>query len=53
MIREYTWRDWMSIPQNRELYQRDMKEGLRQFKLEKKRRDDKVKSAEFLYNKKK
>ena len=53
MIREYSWRDWMSVPQNRELYKRNMKEGLRQFQLEKKRRDDKVKSAEFLYNKKK
>jgi len=48
MIREYTWRDWMSIPQNRELYNRNMKEGLRQFRLEKQRRDDQVRYAEFL-----
>jgi len=48
MIREYSWRDWMSVPQNRELYKRDMKEGLRQFKLEKKRRDDQIRYAEFL-----
>lgn len=49
MIREYTWKDWISVPKNKELYQKDMSEGLRQFKMEKKRRDDKVKAAEFLY----
>ena len=48
MIREYSWRDWMSVPQNRELYNRNMKEGLRQFQLEKKRRDDQIRYAEFM-----
>ena len=53
MIREYSWSNWISVPKNKELYQKDMKEGLRQYQIEKKRRDDKVKAAEFLYNKKK
>ena len=48
MIGEYSWRDWMSVPQNRELYKRNMKEGLRQFQLEKKRRDDQIRYAEFM-----
>jgi hypothetical protein len=39
MIREYSWNDWMSNPKNKELYNKDMKEGLRQFQLEKQRRD--------------
>jgi len=47
MIREYSWNDWMSNPKNKELYNKDMKEGLRQFKLEKQRRDNLVKVAEF------
>jgi hypothetical protein len=48
MIREYSWKDWMSVPQNKELYKRNMKEGLRQFQLEKKRRDDQIRYAEFM-----
>ena len=37
-LREYSWNDWMSNPKNKELYNKDSKEGLRQFQLEKQRR---------------
>mgnify|MGYP003126668921 CR=1 FL=1 len=37
-IREYSWKDWISVSKNRELYDKNMKEGLRQFNLEKQRR---------------
>lgn len=47
MIREYSWQDWVSNPKNKELYQKDMKEGLRQFQLEKQRRANLVKVAQF------
>jgi hypothetical protein len=47
MVREYRWQDWMSNPKNKELYERDMKEGLRQFQLEKQRRDNVAKAAVF------
>ena len=47
MIREYSWNDWMSNPKNKELYNNDSKEGLRQFKLEKQRRDNLTKVATF------
>jgi len=47
MIREYSWQDWISNPQNKQLYNKDMTEGLRQFKLEKQRRDNLVKVAAF------
>jgi len=46
-IREYGWRDWISVPKNRELYNENMKEGLRQFKLEKQRRDRILKASVF------
>jgi hypothetical protein len=47
MIREYSWQDWIGNPQNKELYNKDMKEGLRQFQLEKQRRNNLVKVAAF------
>jgi hypothetical protein len=47
MIREYSWNDWIGNPKNKELYNKDMKEGLRQFQLEKQRRLNIVKAAEF------
>jgi hypothetical protein len=47
MIREYSWRDWIGNPQNKQLYNKDMGEGLRQFQLEKQRRDNLVKVAQF------
>jgi len=47
MIREYSWQDWISNPQNKQLYNKDMKEGLRQFQLEKQRRNNLVKVAAF------
>ena len=39
VLREYSWKDWMQNPKNKELYNRDMNEGLRQFKLEQLRRN--------------
>lgn len=47
MIREYSWNDWMSNPKNKELYNKDMKEGLRQYQLEKQRRDKVAQAAAF------
>lgn len=47
MIREYSWNDWMSNPKNKELYNKDMKEGLRQYHLEKQRRDRAASAAAF------
>jgi len=47
MIREYSWKDWISNPKNKELYNKDMNEGLRQFQLEKQRRDKITKAAAF------
>ena len=38
-LREYSWKDWVNVPKNKELYNSNMKEGLRQFQLEKIRRD--------------
>jgi hypothetical protein len=46
-IREYGWRDWIAVPKNRELYNENMNEGLRQFKLEKQRRDRILKASVF------
>jgi len=46
-IREYGWRDWITVPKNRELYNENMNEGLRQFKLEKQRRDRILKASVF------
>ena len=46
-IREYCWRDWITVPKNRELYNENMNEGLRQFKLEKQRRDRILKASVF------
>jgi len=46
-IREYGWKDWISVPKNKELYNRDMSEGLRQFKLEQQRRAKLVQRAVF------
>ena len=37
-LREYSWKDWVNVPKNKELYNSNMKEGLRQFQLEKIRR---------------
>ena len=45
IIRAYGWNDWISVPKNRELYDKNMKEGLRQFKMEKQRRDKLTQSA--------
>jgi len=47
---EYTWKEWISVPKNKELYNENMQEGLRQFKIEKSRRDAKLKSTVFLHN---
>ena len=46
-IREYGWKDWISVPKNKELYNRDMNEGLRQFKLEQQRRNKLAQKASF------
>ena len=46
-IREYGWRDWISVPKNKELYNKNMTEGLRQFKLEKQRRDKLAQASVF------
>ena len=46
-LREYSWKDWMQNPKNKELYNRDMNEGLRQFKLEQLRRNKLVQVANF------
>ena len=45
-IRQYGWKDWISNPQNKSLYEKDM-EGLRQFKLEEQRRSRLVQKATF------
>ena len=34
-LREYSWKDWINVPKNKELYNSNMNEGLRQFQLEK------------------
>jgi hypothetical protein len=47
VLREYNWRDWIDVPKNKELYNSDMKEGLRQFQLEKNRRDKLTQIAVF------
>jgi hypothetical protein len=49
-LREYSWNDWMRNPKNKELYNKDSKEGLRQFQLEKQRRDNHIKSVQFKIN---
>jgi hypothetical protein len=46
-IREYGWKDWIGNPQNKSLYEKDMNEGLRQFKLEQQRRNKLVQKASF------
>ena len=46
-IRQYGWKDWISNPQNKSLYEKDMNEGLRQFKLEQQRRTKLVQKATF------
>jgi|TARA_B100000768_G_scaffold178332_1_gene193933 hypothetical protein len=46
-IREYGWRDWISNPENKSLYNKDMNEGMRQFKMEQLRRNRLVQSANF------
>ena len=46
-IREYGWKDWISVPKNKELYNRDMNEGLRKFKLEQQRRQKVAQRAAF------
>tara|TARA_Y100000389_G_scaffold201663_1_gene244947 strand:- start:1234 stop:1401 length:168 start_codon:yes stop_codon:yes gene_type:complete len=46
-IREYGWKDWISNPQNKSLYEKDMNEGLRQFKLEQLRRSKLAQVARF------
>ena len=45
--REYGWKQWISVPKNREIYNENMKEGLRLFKLEKQRRDKLTQAAAF------
>ena len=49
-LREYSWKDWVNVQKNKELYNSNMKEGLRQFKLEKQRRDNHIKSVQFRIN---
>tara|TARA_R110002050_G_scaffold20005_3_gene56974 strand:- start:298 stop:462 length:165 start_codon:yes stop_codon:yes gene_type:complete len=46
-IREYGWKDWISNPQNKSLYEKDMNEGMRQFKMEQLRRNKLVQAASF------
>jgi len=46
-IREYSWKDWISNPQNKSLYEKDMNEGMRQFKMEQQRRTKLVQVAKF------
>lgn len=46
----YSWKEWISIPKNKDLYNNNMQEGLRQFKMEKSRRDAKLKSIVYLHN---
>ena len=46
-IRQYGWKDWISNPQNKSLYEKDMNEGLRQFKMEQQRRAKLVQRAVF------
>ena len=46
-IRQYGWKDWISNPQNKSLYEKDMNEGLRQFKMEQLRRNKLVQVANF------
>jgi len=47
VLREYNWKDWINVPANKGLYNSDMKEGLRQFQLEKNRRDKLTQIAVF------
>ena len=46
-LREYSWKDWINVPKNKELYNSNMNEGLRQFQLEKNRRDKLTQIAVF------
>ena len=46
-MREYSWQDWINVPKNKELYNSNMNEGLRQFQLEKNRRDKLTQIAVF------
>ena len=46
-IRQYGWKDWISNPQNKSLYEKDMNEGMRQFKKEQLRRDRIAQAAVF------
>ena len=46
-IREYGWKDWISNPKNKSLYEKDMKDGLRQFKMEQQKRIKLVQRATF------
>ena len=46
-LREYSWKDWINVPKNKELYNSNMNEGLRQFKLEQLRRNKLVQVANF------
>tara|TARA_R110000803_G_scaffold8194_1_gene26383 strand:+ start:3534 stop:3689 length:156 start_codon:yes stop_codon:yes gene_type:complete len=46
-MREYSWQDWINVPTNKRLYTENNKEGLRQFTLEKQRRDKMIQAAVF------
>ena len=46
-IRQYGWKDWISNPHNKSLYEKDMNEGLRQLKMEQQRRAKLVQVATF------
>ena len=46
-LREYSWKDWINVPNNKKLYNSNMNEGLRQFQLEKNRRDKLTQVAVF------
>ena len=47
VLREYSWKDCINVPKNKELSKSNMNEGLRQFKLEQLRRNKLVQVANF------
>jgi hypothetical protein len=44
--KQYSWVEWVSIPQNKELYQKDQLSALKLFQLEVVRRGDMKKQEE-------
>lgn len=47
--KQYSWKEWISIPQNKELYQKDQLSALKLFQLEVVRRGD-MKKTEVKHN---